>query len=96
MILAANEEGLMDCATEMPVEEEVKPTPVAEPVQDPVEEPVSPTEPPVESVPQPTGERSGRKPKGPKPTDPNQGVLPLIWTTVKDTLLKFYDESNKE
>lgn len=93
MILAARDEDLPDCATELPVEEEVKPEPVVEPVLEPVEEPVSPTE-PVSPDPKPTGGRGGRK-RSPQP-DPNQGVLPLIWTTVKDTLLKFYDESNKE
>lgn len=30
-----------------------------------------------------------------QPVDPAQGVLPLIWTTVKGRLMKFYDESNK-
>ena len=93
MILAARDEDLPDCATELPVEEEVKPEPVTEPVQEPVEEPASPTK-PVSPDPKPTGGKGGRK--RPTPPDPNQGVLPLIWTTVKDTLLKFYDESNKE
>lgn len=92
MILAANEEGLADCATELPVEKVAEPELTPEPVEDPV--PVEVQESPArpETPQKPTrGGRGGRKP----PVDPDQGVLPLIWTSIKLTALKFYDDMNK-
>ena len=99
MIVAARDENLLDCATELPVEEVAKPEPVVEPTPEPYEGPITPDE-PVEPDPKPTGRGGSRKTKRTKLLDPNQGVLPLIWTTVKDTvkdtLLKLYDESNRQ
>lgn len=96
MILAANEEDLPDCATEIPVEKVVEPEPTPEPIEEPVtvEEPVSPTAPEPLTPPEPPTGRGGRGRKKP-PVDPDQGVLPLIWTTLKQTALKFYDDMNK-
>lgn len=99
MILAANEEGLPDCAAEIPEEKVAasEPKPVIEP------EPVVPEK---TNSPAPTGGastsdvpsgRSGRGGRGgnKRPDDPDQGVLPLIWITIKQTALKLYDDMNK-
>ena len=99
MILAANDEGLPDCAAEIPEEKVAasEPKPVIEP------EPVVPEK---TNSPAPTGGastsdvppgRSGRGGRGgnKRPDDPDQGVLPLIWTTIKQTALKLYDDMNK-
>ena len=97
MILAANEENLPDCATELPVEKVVAPEPVPEPEPVVVNEPESPAPPETPTPPEPPTGRGGRGGRGGRrpPVDPDQGVLPLIWTSIKQTALKFYDDMNK-
>ena len=99
MILAANEEGLPDCATEIPAVEKVKPEPETVPIpeSEPIEADTSESPAPPVSSPDPLPGKGGRGGRGGKkpPVDPDQGVLPLIWTTIKQTALKFYDDMNK-
>ncbi len=101
MILAANDENLLDCAKEIPVKEEIKPIPVEEPDQKPdsVDTGEKPTAEDVDkTIPKPGGGKGGRK-GGKNREDPAQGTLPLTWTSVKETvistLFKFYDDMNK-
>ena len=91
MILAANDEGLPDCATEVPEEKVVKPEPAPDATPDvPVEpEPVIPPTPG-------GGKRGGKRGKkgGADGDGEETGTLPLKWSTVEDTLMKIYDYFN--
>ena len=103
MILSANDEGIPDCAVEHPEEKETQPEVVVEtsspqPTEQETPQPSeAPEEPTVQQASNGGGKRGGRKggKKGPGMDDPQQGTLDLIWTTVGDTLLKWYDFMNK-
>ena len=107
MVLAAFEDKVPDCATEpvKPAIEEVAesepPTPET-PQEDGVLISRDKFGEPEEKAPEakPTRGRSRGKGKGDKEGAEDQeegktGVLPFVWKTVEDTLLKWYDAANK-
>ncbi len=103
MILAACDEGVADCAGEQPEEKVVIPEPAPEVVapsplsaEPEVSETEVKPEEPVQAPAPDSGKKVGRKGGKKYKDDPQQGTLDLIWTTVGDTLLKFYDFMNKE
>ena len=103
MILAACDEGVADCAGEEPEEKVVIPEPAPE-VEVPSPQLVEPEahkaevkpEEPAQAPAPDSGKKVGRKGGKKDKDDPQQGTLDLIWTTVGDTLLKWYDNMNKE
>ena len=101
MILAACDEGVPDCAAE---QSEEKATAQETVVEAPLPQPAEPEEKEVKEAPQElakapnpeSGKKGCRRGSKKGKDDPEQGTLDLIWTTVGDTLLKFYDFMNKE
>ena len=103
MILSARDEGVEDCAGEHP-EEKAKEEELVATEEAPQEEPAEQlfTEPSPDPVPPVTPPKGGKKGgrrrvrEAAGQDDPQQGTLGLIWSTVEDSLLKWYDRMNKE
>jgi len=101
MVLAAKEDNLPDCVT--PAEK------TEAPEEDMVEVEVTDETPAGEALftaeemgEIPAPEEKDKKPKKTKkvkvkkPKSENTGVLSIVWSTIKDGALKFYDSANKE
>ena len=87
--LIENEPSPSTPVTEV-AEQPAMPVTAQEPAPEPIKE--EPAQAPAPDSGKKVGRKGGKKDKD----DPQQGTLDLIWTTVGDTLLKFYDFMNKE